>query len=312
VLCRLAQGFSTGGEWGGAVIFLAEYAPHGQRGFYASWMQVGVAVGSLAGSGSAWILTATLDQASLDAWGWRIPFLVGFLLLPIGYYLRTRVAETPAFERVVESRKVARAPIRDAFASQKRMMALVCGTSVIWNAGGYVLLVYLPVFANQVLKVDLSQALAAAALGSVVRAILTPPVGILGDWVGRKMVIQAMNVGFLLLVYPLFLWMKTDPGFTSVLCASIVAGVLMALVAGAGPVMLTEQFPTRLRSTPVGIGYNISAAIFGGFAPFICTWLVRQTGDAIAPNYFLLACALVSLLTVTQLRDRTNVPLDEL
>ena len=85
-----------------------------------------------------------------------------------------------------------------------------------------------------------------------------------------------------------------------------------ASVAGAGPVMLTEQFPTRLRSTPVGIGYNISAAIFGGFAPFICTWLVRQTGDAIAPNYFLLACALVSLLTVTQLRDRTNVPLDEL
>ena len=312
VLCRLAQGFSTGGEWGGAVIFLAEYAPEGRRGFYASWMQVGVAVGSLAGSGSAWLLTATLDQASVETWGWRIPFLVGFLLLPIGYYLRTRVAETPAFERVVESRKVARAPIRDAFASQKRMMALVCGTSVIWNAGGYVLLVYLPVFANQVLKVDLSLALAAAAIGSVVRAILTPPVGILGDRIGRKTVIQAMNVGFLVLVYPMFLWMKTDPGFTSVLCASIVAGVLMALVAGAGPVMLTEQFPTRLRSTPVGIGYNISAAIFGGFAPFICTWLVRQTGDAIAPNYFLLACALVSLLTVTQLRDRTNVPLDEL
>src|SRR5215472_2939968 len=155
---------------------------------------------------------APLDQASVETWGWRIPFLVGFLLLPIGYYLRTHVAETPAFERVVESRKVARAPIRDAFASQKRMMALVCGTSVIWNAGGYVLLVYLPVFANQVLKVDLSLALAAAAIGSVVRAILTPPVGILGDRIGRKTVIQAMNVGFLVLVYPMFLWMKTDPG----------------------------------------------------------------------------------------------------
>jgi MHS family proline/betaine transporter-like MFS transporter len=312
VLCRLAQGFSTGGEWGGAVIFLAEYAPPGRRGFYASWMQVGVAVGSLAGSGSAWILTATLDPASLNTWGWRIPFLVGFLLLPIGYYLRTRVAETPAFERLVETRKVARAPIRDAFSSQKRMMGLVCGTSVIWNSGGYVLLVYLPVFANQVLKVDLSLALAAAAIGSVVRAILTPPIGVLGDRIGRKAVIQTMNIGFLVLVYPMFLWMKTDPGFTSVLCTSVVAGVLMAMVAGAGPVMLTEQFPTRLRSTPVGIGYNISAAIFGGFAPFICTWLVRQTGDAIAPTYFLLGCALVSLLTVTQLRDRTNVPLDEL
>ena len=210
------------------------------------------------------------------------------------------------------ARTVSRTPIRDAFASQKLLMWLVCGTSFIWNAGGYVLLVYLPVFANTVLKVDLSLALAAAAIGSVVRAILTPPIGALGDRIGRKLIIQTMNVGFLVLVYPMFLWMKTDPGFTSVLCASIISGVLMAMVAGAGPVMLTELFPTRLRSTPIGIGYNISAAIFGGFAPFICTYLVRLTGDAIAPTYFLLGCALVSFLTVTRIRDRTKVPLDEL
>lgn len=312
VLCRLVQGFSTGGEWGGAVIFMAEYATPGRRGFYTSWMQVGVALGSLCGSASAWALTASLDPASLNAWGWRIPFIVGFLLLPVGYYLRARVDETPAFERLVSTRTVAKAPVRDAFASKKVAMWLVCGTAIIWNAGGYVLLVYLPSFASQVLKVDLKLALAATTIGTVVRAVLTPLVGALSDRVGRKPIIQVMNVGFLLAVYPLFLWMKTDPGFASVLFASIIAGVLMAMVAGAGPVMLTEMFPTRLRSTPIGIGYNVSAAIFGGFAPFICTWLVRQTGDAIAPTYFLLGCSLVSLLTVTRLTDRTNVPADEL
>src|SRR3954452_3157533 len=312
VLCRLVQGFSTGGEWGGAVIFMAEYAPPGRRGFYTSWMQVGVALGSLCGAVSAWILTASLDVSSLNSWGWRIPFVVGFLLLPVGYYLRARVDETPAFERLVSTRTVVKAPVRDAFTSNKLAMWLVCGVSVIWNAGGYVLLVYLPSFASQVLKVDLKLALAATTIGTVVRAVLTPFVGALSDRIGRKPIIQAMNVGFLLAVYPLFLWMKTDPGFVSVLFASIIAGVLMSMVAGAGPVMLTEMFPTRLRSNPIGIGYNVSAAIFGGFAPFICTWLVRETGDAIAPTYFLLVCSLVSLFSVMRLKDRTNVPVDEL
>ncbi len=312
VLCRLAQGFSTGGEWGGAVIFMVEYAPPGRRGFYASWMQVGVALGSLAGSASAWILTASLDADSLNTWGWRIPFLVGFLLLPIGYYLRSRVAETPAFERIVAAKAVSKAPIRDAFGSQKRMMWLVCGTSVIWNAGGYVLLVYLPVFANQVLKFDLSLALGATAIGTVVRAVLTPMIGALSDRIGRKPIVQAANISFLVLVYPLFAWMNADPSFRSLLCTSMVAGVLMAMVAGAGPAMLTELFPTRLRSTPLGIGYNVSAAIFGGFAPFICTWLVRETGTPIAPTYFLLACSMISIVSVFSLRDRAKVPLDEL
>ena len=125
-------------------------------------------------------------------------------------------------------------------------------------------------------------------------------------------VVQAMNLGFLVAVWPMFLWMKSAPGFESVLVVSIVAGVLMAMVGGAGPVMFTEMFPTRLRSTPIGIGYNVSAAIFGGFAPFICTWLVQQTGDPIAPTWFLLFCAAASFLTVLGLRDRTNVPADEL
>jgi len=312
VLSRLVQGFSTGGEWGGAVIFMAEYASPGRRGYYTSWMQVGVALGSLCGAASAWILTAWLNAQSMQSWGWRIPFIVGFLLLPIGYYLRSRVNETPAFERIVTAKAVTRAPIRSAFFSQKTAMLVVCGTAIIWNAGGYVLLVYLPSFASQVLKVDLKLALAATTIGTLVRAVLTPVVGHLSDGLGRKPIIQTMNLGFLVLVYPMFLWMKIAPGFTSLLVTSIIAGVLMAMVAGAGPVMLTELFPTRLRSTPIGIGYNVSAAIFGGFAPFICTWLVRLSGQAIAPTYFLLACALVSLLTVVPITDRTNIPIDEL
>ncbi len=303
---------STGGEWGGATIFMAEYATPGHRGFYTSWMQFGVALGFLVGSLSAWILTSTLDAASLGTWGWRIPFLVGFLLLPIGYYLRTRVAETPIFERLAGERRIAKSPVRDAFTMQKRPMWTVCGTAIIWNAGGYVLLSYLPVFAAQVLKIDLRIGLAATSIGTVVRAVLTPFVGALSDRIGRKPIVQAMNIGFLVLAYPMFLWLKTDHGFLSMLVVSAVAGVLMAMVGGAGPVMLTELFPTSLRSTSIGIGYNLSAAIFGGFAPFICTWLVKQTGSAIAPTYFLLLCALISIAVVYRIKDRTNVPLEEL
>jgi MHS family proline/betaine transporter-like MFS transporter len=312
VVCRLAQGFSTGGEWGGATVFMVEYAPPGRRGFYASWMQFGVAIGFLASAASGWILSAGLDQQSLTAWGWRIPFVIGFVLLPIGYYLRSRVDETPAFERIVAAHHVAKSPVRDAFTSQKRAMWTVCGTSVIWNAGGYVLLSYLPVFAAQVLKLDPSIGFAATTIGTLVRAVLTPLIGALSDRLGRKPLVQSANIAFLVLSYPLFLWLKTDPGFISLVCTSIIAGVLMGTIGGAGPVMLCELFPTKLRSTSLGVGYNISAAIFGGFAPFISTYLVRQTGDAIAPTYYLLAATVVSLLVTSTIRDRPNTPLDEL
>jgi MHS family proline/betaine transporter-like MFS transporter len=312
VLCRLAQGFSTGGEWGGAVVFMVEYATPGRRGYYASWMQVGVAAGSLVGSATALALTAWLDNASLNTWGWRLPFVVGFLLLPIGYYLRTRVNETPAFDRAVARQEISAMPVRDAFARQKTAVWQVFGMSMIWNSGGYVLLVYLPSFAAQVLKVDLKLALAATTGGTLVRAVLTPLVGALSDRVGRKPIIQSLNFAFLLLMLPLFLWMERAPGFASLVFTSVIAGVLLAMVGGAGPVMLAELFPTRLRSTPIGIGYNTSAAIFGGFGPFICTYLVRQTGQVIAPAYFLLACSLVSLFCVMGLKDRASVPLDNL
>jgi MHS family proline/betaine transporter-like MFS transporter len=146
----------------------------------------------------------------------------------------------------------------------------------------------------------------------LVRAVLTPLVGSLSDRIGRKPIVQTVNIAFFVLAYPMFLWLKTDPGFTSMLVVSSVAGVMMAMVGGAGPVMLCELFPTSLRSTSIGIGYNISAAIYGGFAPFICTFLVRQTGDAISPTYFLLACAAVSIAVVATIKDRTNVPLEEL
>jgi MHS family proline/betaine transporter-like MFS transporter len=312
VACRLAQGFSTGGEWGSAVVFMVEYATPGRRGFYASWMQVGVALGSLIGSICALLLTASLDAASLNSWGWRIPFVAGVLLLPIGLYLRKHVDETPAFERLVSKNEVIKTPIFYAFMLQKLAIWQVFGTSIIWNAGGYVMLVYLPTFAAQVLKVDLKLALAATAIGTVVRAFLTPFFGYLSDRVGRKPIIQSLNFAFLALAYPLFLWMMDDPGFVSLLGTSFIAGILAAMVAGAGPVMLSEMFPTRLRSTPIGIGYNLSVAIFGGFGPFICTYLIRQTGQSVAPAYFLLVCSLVSMLCVAQLKDRTTIPLDEL
>jgi MHS family proline/betaine transporter-like MFS transporter len=312
LVCRLAQGFSTGGEWGSAVVFMMEYAEPRRRGFYVSWMQVGVALGSLVGAASALVVSAVLTTTRLQAWGWRIPFIIGFCLLPIGYYLRTRVSETPAFERLVAEKKVTTAPIHDAFRGRKLAMWQVCGTTTIWNAGGYVLLVYLPTFAAQVLKLDLKLALAATTIGTFVRAVLTPAVGLWSDRIGRKPIIQMANVGLLLGTYPLFAWITVDPGATSLVCTAVIAGILLSLISGAGPVMLAELFPTKLRSTLIGIGYNSSVAIFGGFGPFICAYLIHWTQLAIAPAFFLVACSVVSILFVISLKDPKNAPFDEL
>ncbi|MFI5012337.1 MAG: MFS transporter [Hyphomicrobiales bacterium] len=312
VLCRLIQGFSTGGEWGGAAAFLVEYAPPGRRGFYGSWQQFSIGLGSMAGSFAAFVASSALDQQSLDSWGWRIPFLFGFVLAPVGYYLRTRVGETPAFKHEVEVRHIAKTPVRAAFTTQLGAMFQAFGSTIIWTVGGFLFLTFMPVFAVQQLKMDQSVALAANTIAILLRTALTPIMGHLSDSIGRKPMLMFTALGFLLLSYPMFAWLVAAPGFLVLLVVQLVAGFLMAVFSGPGPAMLCELFPTNLRSTALSIGYNLATAIFGGFAPFIATYLVHLTGSPIAPVYYVVVTATVSVVTIWTIRDRTHVPLDRL
>ncbi len=306
VLCRLLQGFSAGGEWGGSTVFLVEFAPPGRRGFFGSWQQFGVAFGSLAGSLSGFAMAASLDPASLDRWGWRVPFILGLLIAPVGYFLRQRVGETPRFKAAEAEHRLSAAPVRATFTTQLPSLLTASGATIIWTVGGFSFSTFLPIFAAQQLGLKLGVALGISSAGTAVRIALTPVMGAFSDRIGRKPMVLTSALGFLLLSYPMFAWLTAAPSLMALACVQLVVAVLMALFSGPGPAFLCELFPLSVRTTGLSVGYNLVTAIFGGFAPFIGTWLVRATGQKVAPSYFVVACAVVSMVAILQSRDRSR------
>ena len=294
VICRLLQGFSTGGEWGGATTFLVEYAPPGRRGLYGSLQQVSTGLAQIMSISSALLLNTILSPQDLGDWGWRLPFLVGIVLAPIGYYLRSRVEESPEYVATVRENRVPTAPLRTALTVHRKAVMLCFGLTMIWTVASYVFVTFMPTFAVHSLGMTPIAALLGAVLASIVNTLVAPLAGIASDRHGRApMVISA--AGFALLSVPLFMFLAHDKSFAALATVAVVAGVLYGLYNGAAPTVLCMLFPSTVRYTALSLGYNGAVMVFGGFAPFISTFLVRQTGSAIAPSFYVTACALASL-----------------
>ncbi|MGA3005383.1 MAG: MFS transporter [Acetobacteraceae bacterium] len=310
VLCRLAQGFSTGGEWGGAAAFLVEYAPPNKRGLTGSWQQFSTQIGALTGSLSAALLASSLSNDDFYAWGWRIPFLCGFLLGPIGYYLRKKVAETPAFERAVETRTVERAPLRVAVQEYGSRMIQAFGLSIIGCIAGFVFTVYLVSYSINTLHLPPGAALSCAVAYGIVVVVLTPLVGAFTDRVGRRPLILASALLNLVFDYPLFLLAIRGGTFASLLAAMVCVAVFQALYTGTIPSILAEMFPTRVRYTALSLSYGFAVVLFGGFAPLISTWLVDVTGNPYAPAFYVMTGGALSAIAILSMKEYRNVPLE--
>jgi MFS transporter, MHS family, proline/betaine transporter len=308
LICRMLQGFSTGGEWGGAAAFLVEHAPSGRRGFIGSLQQAATAIGAMCATVSAAILTTTLSAESFFAWGWRIPFLIGFVLGPVGYYLRTRVAETPAFQRAVATDSIKRMPLAEAFSTHGWTFLAAFGLSIIGCVINYVFLVFLPSFASQTLKIDLSYALWSTTLAGLIYLVLTPIVGHYSDYIGRKPMMLACSVLAFVMAYPLFLFLETHPSFLGLLVVQAIAQAVLTLYTGVISTILSEMFPTNVRYTALSVSYGFAVAIFGGFAPYIATFLVKVTENPLAPSFYVMAAALISGIAVTFVHERHNEP----
>lgn len=297
VVCRLLQGFSTGGEWGGATAFLVEYAPPNRRGLFGSLQQLSTGIAQICSISSALLLNTVLSRPDLEAWGWRLPFLLGFILAPVGYYLRARVAESPEFMRTVEAKAVAQAPLRDAVTVYRTAVMTCFGLTMIWTVASYVYTTFLATYATQSLHLAPTTALSAIILGSIANSLTVPVSGYLSDRFGRWPLIVSA-AGFLLLSIPLFHFVAAERTFEALGAAAIVAGVLLGLYNGAAPGALCALFPTQVRYTALSVGYNGAVMVFGGFAPFVATMLIRQTGSPIAPSYYVVFCAAISLFVL--------------
>jgi MHS family proline/betaine transporter-like MFS transporter len=300
VLARLMQGFAAGGEWGGATAFIVEWAPENRRGLFGSFQQSSVAAGLLLGSGVTALLSSLLTTAQMEAWGWRVPFLLGGILAPVGITMRRRIGETPAYRRAREQAPAA------STSSPARLAGRAFGFTVLWTTAYYMLLTYMPTFTQKHVGLSRAQALWSNTLALFVLVVLAPVAGHLSDRVGRKPLLLACCVGLALLSYPLFHAMLSYPTLATVMAVQVLFAVMIASFSGPGPAAIAEIFPTHLRSTWMSTGYSLAVAIFGGFAPFVATWLIARTGSPLSPTWYLIGAAIASTLVIAALRETAH------
>ncbi|VVE87231.1 MFS transporter [Pandoraea bronchicola] len=296
VIARMVQGFSAGGEFGSATAFLAEHAPQ-RRGFFSSWQVASQGLTTLLAAGFGALLTGNLSPEAMASWGWRVPFFFGLLIGPVAYYIRRRLDETPEFLDIEPTQS----PLRDTFASQKERLLLAIGVVVMATVATYLVL-YMPTYAVKQLGLPSSAAFSAVLLTGIVQLIVAPIVGHWSDTHGRIKPMLAAAVALLVLVYPMFRFLDANPTFSSLMVFQIVLGLLMTTYFGALPALLTELFPTQVRTTGLSLGYNIAATVFGGFAPFIITWLIGATGNKLAPSFYLIFAAVISITALLRTR----------
>jgi MFS transporter, MHS family, proline/betaine transporter len=305
VVARLLQGFSAGGEFASATAFLTESAPATRRGLYGSWQMVGQGLAVLLGAILGTLLTRSLTPETLDSWGWRIPFLFGLIIGPVGLYIRRKLDETSAFLQSNRSLAGQQGAGSVLMSHVKEMLACL-GMVVSGTISFYVILIYIPTFARTQLHLPLDQAFLAQSIGLACEVVLIPICGVLSDFVGRKPVMITALVLDLLVTYPLFSWVSASPSFGALLTMQIILCSLFGVFNGPISTALAEQFPTRVRSTALAIAYNIAVMLFGGFAQFFVTWLIQATGTPIAPAYYLMFGAAVGLLAAFFFKERAR------
>ena len=297
IVLRMVQGFSTGGEYGGAATFMAEYAPDARRGFYGSFLEFGTLAGFSLGAVLMLAFSLLLGDDAMHAWGWRIPFFVAAPMGLIGMYLRARMEDTPVFRAHEAARETKPSPGLAALMRRHwRPMLVVGGLVVALNVVNYTLLSYMPTYLQRRIGLSADEALAVPLVGMLFMMLLLPFAGRLSDHIGRRPMWRFSLIGLLLLVTPLYMLMGT--GLVGACIGFILLGLLyvpqLATISATFPAM----FPTSVRFAGFASAYNISTSIFGGTAPAVSSGLITLTGNELMPAYYMMATCLVGLVAL--------------
>jgi MHS family proline/betaine transporter-like MFS transporter len=304
---RLIQGFAAGGEFGPGTTLLVEYATDQTRAFFASWNFAATALGLALGALVATLVNVALPKQAVLDWGWRLPFLLGIVAAPAGMLIRRRLEET-----LVDRAPGAPRPqgaLKAALTTHLKLTILGTFAELGGSVSVYITAFFLPSHAVRALHLSPTAAVTSGVVSSLVLFVAAPVAGRLADRFTRKRVLVISRVIMLLAVYPAFAFLGAHPSMTA-LC--IVSGLLAVFVAGQIVpvlVMIPELFPKHVRATGIALTYVVSASFFGGFSPFIASWLVAQTGNPLAPAWYVAAACAISLMPVIWLKDRTGQPL---
>jgi MHS family proline/betaine transporter-like MFS transporter len=298
IAMRMVQGFSTGGEYGGAATFMAEYAPDNRRGFCGSFLEVGTLAGFSLGAMLMLGFSLMLGDETMHAWGWRIPFLVAGPMGLVGLYLRSRIEDTPVFrdanQQTIPAKK---APgLGGLLKGYWRPLLVMGGLVVALNVINYTLLSYMPTYLQRRLHLLANEALIVPIIGMVFMMFLLPMAGALSDKVGRKPLWYFSLIGLFVLVVPLYLLMAT--GLVGAIVGFALLGLLyvpqLATISATFPAL----FPTHVRFAGFAISYNVATSIFGGTAPAIGSGLIGITGNELMPAYYMMIACVVGLVAL--------------
>ncbi|WP_299999787.1 MFS transporter [uncultured Cedecea sp.] len=311
---RILQGLFAGGEYGGAVSLMTEFAPRGKRGLFGAWQSFTVALGLLAGAGIVALLSVLLSHEEMLAWGWRIPFFVALPMGIVALWLRFHMEETPSFIKQKQEQQTQPVDkIKASLSTTLKTILMGIGRVMVWSAAGYTYLVIMPTYLQSSLHTGFNQALLIAVISNIGFALTIIPAGILSDRIGRRTVMVTAAVLLFILALPL-LHLLQDSSSTLLTKAIVVliAGGLVGLLAGPGPAMLSEMFPTHVRYTGLGLAYSLSNAIFSGCAGLIITGLIKETGNLDIPAWYVMATAVVSIFALLTLNKDDHLrTLDE-
>jgi MHS family proline/betaine transporter-like MFS transporter len=303
IVCgRMLQGFSAGGEIGGAAAFLIEHAPPGKKGVYASWLQASMAISNVLAALVATCVTLLLTREQVGNWGWRIPFLIGLAIAPVGFWLRATLDETPEFreemERAHRARQSLKTPLLRVVLEYPRALLTGIGFSVLWAICVYTLIIFMPTYFQKTMHFESRQAFLASLIGNCFMVVSCVLAGAWSDRIGRRRVLGLAALLMLFGVYPLLVWLSGSHTTLSLILVQTVFCIMVALFVGVAPSTLGGIFPTAVRSSGMSLSYNFSVTVFGGFAPAILTWLTMRAGGTYAPAWYVMAACVVTLVAI--------------
>jgi MHS family proline/betaine transporter-like MFS transporter len=308
LVIRVIQGFSASGEYAGASAFLVEYAPPKRRGIYAAVVPASTATGLLLGSLLAALLTGLLSADQMQEWGWRLPFLLAAPMGLIGRYIRTKLEDTPAFRALAAEDNAVKAPVKNLFRGHWRQLLQAVGAVLLNAVGFYVILSYMPTYLSEELGLGATESYIATTIALLTYIGFIFLTGMLSDRYGRKKVLISASVLFILLTVPAFMLLGTG-NFLVIVLVQILLGAMLTLNDGTLPSFLAEMFPTKVRYSGFAVSFNLSNALFGGTAPMMATLLIAATANDLAPAFYLVAAAVVSLVAVSLSRETSGQPL---
>lgn len=309
IFFRLLQGVAVGGELVGSFSFLIEHSPPNLRAFMGSWSLVGTFAGKMWSALTVALFAYSFSEEAVVGWAWRIPFFLGLIFAYAGYRIRLNVSETPVFNDMQENGAKKRLPIRKIITVYKRQIVQLILMTIVHTVSVYLLFIYMPIYLAITAKVPYLWAIASTAFSLLLTTVLLPIAGFVADKVGRKPMLFLGTILLTSTAYPCFLLLQTNY-IPFVIIGQGLLAIQFTVMHAPFPAIYVELFPTNVRYTATATAYNLSTAIFGGFTPLLCTWLVAFTGQDLAPLYWLVTAGIISTAAVATLPETLSKPLD--